>query len=296
VVAESKEDKLLQTFLNNMNLGDFKISEAYAVSNRTLAQNFCNCQAIQSERMKRIPHIFFKKNWENKPDKIMRKRTMDSYKKLITSWEWNKDDEISNSPILVAAHGTSYETAKKIMSGGFATLSLLDDGFYGQGIYLSSQCIYTFPYCAIYNDPCVIICFIIPGNPYPVTENPVGKFTLSGCNILSGYQSHYVITRRDGLPFTEVDYENEGVVSYDEFVVAQEAQVLPLFVLLMDKSNFQEISEKHQRETTVNDEMKLMASEDGAGIEILDMRDKEMKDITEEETPFITTNSLSNDD
>jgi len=41
---------------------------------------------------------------------------------------------------------------------------------------------------------------IIPGNPYPVTENPRCSSSLAGKPTISGHQSHYVITEANGLP------------------------------------------------------------------------------------------------
>jgi hypothetical protein len=44
--------------------------------------------------------------------------------------------------ILPAFHGTSLQTAWNIVRSGFATLSLLDSGWYGAGIYF--VCVFFF--------------------------------------------------------------------------------------------------------------------------------------------------------
>jgi len=75
-------------------------------------------------------------------------------------------------PILAVAHGTDYDKALKIMVSGFASLSTLDTGYYGKGMYFTSYAIYTIPYFIPAPDPCILICFILPGNPYPVVEQP----------------------------------------------------------------------------------------------------------------------------
>jgi len=192
----------------------------------------------------------------------LRERTIDSFKKLITTWEWNPNYDISDGPIIVGAHGTNKEMAMKIVSSGFAILSIFEEGFFGKGIYFSSHCIYTFPYFSSFKDPSIIISYILPGNPYPVTELPSGKNSLRGSPILSGYQSHYVVTRSDGLPFTEADYENESMNRYDEIIIGLEAQALPLFVLSINPNNFGALSEKYQRNRAQNPDTPNDSSEE----------------------------------
>jgi len=54
-----------------------------------------------------------------------------------------------------------------------------------------------------------------------------------GKSIKTGYQSHYVITTKRGKPFTDRDYERND--PFDELILDQEAQVVPIFLLtLMD--------------------------------------------------------------
>jgi len=59
-----------------------------------------------------------------------------------------------------------------ICSTGFATLSVLDAGWYGQGVYFTSSARYAVPYYATKKDPAIIIAYVIPGNIYPVIEHP----------------------------------------------------------------------------------------------------------------------------
>jgi len=133
-------------------------------------------------------------------------------------------------------HGTELGLAWKIASAGFAALSTLDAGFYGRGIYFSSSAMYTLPYFANKRCPAILICLTAPGNPYPVIENPNNKdITMLGRPMISGFQSHYVITGPNGFPPTERKLER--IKRYDELVIGQEAQIAPIFLLEIDNSN-----------------------------------------------------------
>jgi hypothetical protein len=82
-----------------------------------------------------------------------------------------------------------------------------------------SHCFYTVPYFTIQKDPCIIVCSLIPGNPYPVIESPNDKNSLRGYNQLHGYQSHYVVTKEEnGFPVIQEDYDNQQNCLFDEIV------------------------------------------------------------------------------
>jgi hypothetical protein len=172
---------------------------------------------------------------------------MEHFHRQLLSFEWNKDLNIEDCPVLTVAHATSLEKANKIIVSGFASLSTIDSGFYGKGMYFSSSAIYTLPYCFSYRDPCIMLCFVLPGNPFPVIESPTTPQNLVGKPILSGYQSHYVVTKINGLPVEENYFGRK----FNEIVIDQESQVVPIFLIELDNSNF-DILEKHiQREKLI---------------------------------------------
>jgi len=158
---------------------------------------------------------------------------------------WNADLTLEDCPVLAMAHATDLSIAKKIIVSGFASLSTLDDGFYGKGMYFSSSVIYTLPYFSSASNPCILICFLLPGNPFPVIEHPNSNDSLSGVHIYSGYQSHYVLTKRNGNPFEEED----DYQKFNEIVIDQQVQVVPIFMLELDRSNFAELAVQFTRET-----------------------------------------------
>jgi len=104
-----------------------------------------------------------------------------------------------------------------------------------------------YPFFSITKQPTIIISLVIPANPYPVIEAPKILDSLVGSRITAGYQSHYVVTTLQGLPYTEANYiENQP--QYDEFVIDQESQILPLFILEVDRTNCQKLAQDYQRE------------------------------------------------
>ena len=80
------------------------------------------------------------------------------------------------------ARGTSKEAALSIVQGGFGTVSLLDAGWYGQGIYftvcnmssakylpaLQNSIEYACKYDKSADTKTLILALVTPGNVYPV--------------------------------------------------------------------------------------------------------------------------------
>jgi len=147
-------------------------------------------------------------------------------------------------PIIPAFHGTSLVLSEKIFEAGFANLSSLDSGFFGKGIYFTSSSKYTIPYMSSRTRPCVIMSWLLPGNPFPVTEDPEGPASLLGTALQSGYNSHYVVTNLLGKIATKRDKE-----LYDEIVIAQESQICPALLFEISDRTKKSISSRFLEET-----------------------------------------------
>jgi hypothetical protein len=155
-------------------------------------------------------------------------------------------------PVIPVVHATHVDAARNICKTGFATLATVDAGtviilpllkslgWYGQGIYFTTFAEYSATYalnsplCSFLSyitgsvDPCILLCYLVPGNPYPVTEGPFDSKTLKGtvrvtpliklpgAPLKPGYQSHYILVDGSGVP----DPEN----GFDEIVVNQDTQ------------------------------------------------------------------------
>jgi len=135
--------------------------------------------------------------------------------------------------------GTFEDAGKRISENGFGTVSSLDAGWYGQGIYFTSRP----SYAKIYSKKGVfLISLILPGNSCPVVEDPFTDSTRSKKNPLGllggpcepGYQSHYVVVPNKWFAFPARFKEGEQFdpkKHADELVVFNHAQTLPLFLV-----------------------------------------------------------------
>lgn len=227
-----KQQSVNEEFLDIWRQLDTKntnIKEVYRVCNPTLGSSFANYREILKQRFEESPMLFMKRDWILQENSIRRFYTIECYEKLKDKYLWNTD----NVPILACVHGTDFSIAKSIVSKGFCALASLDAGYYGKGIYFTSSALYARTYYLNKDDPCLIIALGIFGNAYPIIENPNDNNSMLGRPIMSGYQSHYVLTGADGYPCTEMKSE------FDELVVSQECQVLPLFIVRV--SNEKEI-------------------------------------------------------
>jgi len=196
----------------------------------------------------------------------------------MMNWSFNEKITIQDSPIIPVVHGTDEPIAWKIATSGFASLSILDSGYYGKGIYFSTSAQYTLPYFGTKRSPVILICLAVPGNPYPVIEPPSAEINWSGKHMAGGHQSHYVVTTKKGLPFTEQDYVEKKEKVYDELVLQQDAQVVPIFLLKINPSNFLKLMKIFQREEQVapiiaRQRTKSTIQEDASSISLLEPGD-----------------------
>ena len=140
--------------------------------------------------------------------------------------------------------------AREIAENGFTSTGATDEGYYGRGVYFTSDLRYAAMFATIEKDEreaqlkVVVASLVIPGNAFPVTEWPFKSANLKGRACATGYQSHYTVVdstlRRTAFPATEGDFENEPqrVVS-DELVTFEGAQVLPVFIIYCKAASFQ---------------------------------------------------------
>jgi len=140
----------------------------------------------------------------------------------LNDFSWNTETDIK---IMPALHGTAEAIAENICSNGFASLALLDGGWFGQGMYFTTNALYTLTYCATRENPTIIICYAIMGNVYPVVSN--NEFL--GKPLATGFDSHFVVTNPGGKTCS-------SAVKYDEIVIGQEDQVIPAYLVTLDKS------------------------------------------------------------
>lgn len=221
---------------------ELKIDAIRAVYNPTLLRSFINFWKLTETRFINDHQVFFDdlslKNNEQQ------QWILEQYQKLTSSCVWNKDLMV---PIIPALHGTDFSLAEKIGQTGFANLSALDDGFFGKGIYFSTFAPYILPYFGTRVTPSVLICYLNLGHVYPVFESHTGPDKLCGQQLKGGFTSHYVCVYKHGSVL-------EGPVDtafYDEIVISQEAQIVPAFIVKINKETALEQVKLFDRENPV---------------------------------------------
>jgi hypothetical protein len=217
---------------NSLHGGKLIVETAYEIFNPVLVTNFASGNKILARMTKEGPAP--KLDWQN-DRKEQRTWVANEFTRRINSFPWNHSTEWS--PIMAVLHGTSASVAWKISSNGFAALAALDAGFYGNGMYFSSDAMYTLPYYALKPDPAILISFVTPGNPYPVVEHHAGSTSLMGQSLKMGYQSHYALTRKDGMIPDKILTKSY----YDELVISQEAQVVPAYLIEVGRENLDKL-------------------------------------------------------
>uniref|UniRef100_A0A6B2L0H9 SAM domain-containing protein n=1 Tax=Arcella intermedia TaxID=1963864 RepID=A0A6B2L0H9_9EUKA len=196
-------------------------------------EDFKNVHLIYNEQLS-LAVKFFKSSHEErfsqttqppwkKSSNVKEREIVKSYvDALIQKCPWNT----GGVPIIPMAHGTDPKTAWKIAETGFASICKLDEGWYGRGIYLTSD----LHYCLDYGD-FIIVGLVVTGQIYPVTTAD----SLSGKSALPGYQSNYVVVQNGG---DCVNPTKEGMTSYeDELIVFNDTQVLPLFIIELSNTS-----------------------------------------------------------
>jgi len=245
-----------------------KFEEVYAVYNVTLLSAFKSQFSIISTRHRDSPKLFCKKDWGDQEDNLDHRNWVYSkYDDRVNVFDWNKSLDL---PIIPAIHGTDKTIAWSICASGFAALSTLDAGYYGKGIYFSSSCLYTVPYYGTKGGPTILVCLLICGNVRPIIESRDDPNTYMGKPIDSGYQSHYVCCKKDGS-ICPIKYEKV----YDEIVIAQEGQIVPIFVVHVDRNCLPSLIARFQRQIPEENTNRVERTETGSGTRTVEIKEEE---------------------
>eukprot|EP01124_Arcella_intermedia_P026578 TRINITY_DN5023_c0_g1_i3.p1 TRINITY_DN5023_c0_g1~~TRINITY_DN5023_c0_g1_i3.p1 ORF type:complete len:378 (-),score=109.69 TRINITY_DN5023_c0_g1_i3:55-1080(-) len=228
-------------FEGKLNGAEYKLASVKVVNNENIWNTFSGYYPIMINRIKSDPGTFDKKDWKSKDDSELREWYVGEYQSFCKQFEWNDGLEL---PIIPSVHGTSGAIARKICENGFVALSILDQGFYGKGIYFTCHALYAIPYIASKSTPTLIISLIVPASIYPVTEHPNQPKSFIGASLVAGHQSHFVLTGKKGYPIKEV-----GKKYYTEIVIQQESQIVPIYLVEIDPSCLASLGMKWARVT-----------------------------------------------
>eukprot|EP01126_Amoeba_proteus_P063176 TRINITY_DN8678_c0_g1_i3.p1 TRINITY_DN8678_c0_g1~~TRINITY_DN8678_c0_g1_i3.p1 ORF type:complete len:618 (+),score=99.89 TRINITY_DN8678_c0_g1_i3:555-2408(+) len=236
IKAETKEFERLKVFMKCLQMTKIPIDNAYLVLNEKLASNFVHSRVLLHQRMKDLPGLFLKQEWRHKGGRSQikaRTQVYEHYRSLVEKYPWNDPENIETEvPIVPFLHGTSMENGWSIVERGFAMIATVERGFYGQGMYFTSCGLYASPHFLKYTRPAILIALICPGNIYPVVEDHHGSESLEGKPLCAGHQSNYVLTNKAG----DV-WQNDNHPFYDEIVIVQESQVVPIYLLEINGSS-----------------------------------------------------------
>jgi len=221
-------DKAME-LLHDMGRVFFKVESILLVYNRVLISNFCGSFLIQQKRIKEDPKRFQKQNWKSKPQSASRAEVYKKYEAIVARYPWN---EGLSSKIIPVCHATDLPIAEKICETGFTALSALKGGVFGKGIYFTTSSTYCLPYLAQKRQPTILLSWLLPGNAYPVVENPQSQDSLQGSAIMNGYNSHFIVTNKKG----EIADPGEREC-YNEIVVPQESQIVPAFLFVLNQAD-----------------------------------------------------------
>ena len=219
----SEEFDKVEVLLTKLKKGPLKPTGIRAIYNPNLTSNFINQWKITIDRKKYSFDLFFGKTYTKDPNKM---NVMKHYEEnVVTLLDCNKNLEV---PLIPVVHGTSLEVANSIALCNMACLSSLDSGFFACGVYNSTSVCYCLPYAVGKRNPAIIISYLNMGNIFPVTESHNGPRSLMGSALKQGYNSHFVLTTKDGNVF-----DGTGDIC-DELVINQSSQILPAFIIELD--------------------------------------------------------------
>ena len=148
--------------------------------------------------------------------------------------------------VLPLWHGCSADDANEIMSKGPAALATLDLGYFGSGIYFSQQPDYAAAYPAkVFSgqttgvcNVMLLLCAVCVGSVYPITRGEdyadgSRESKYYGRPLHSGCDAHFaLIDSTVGYQAAKVDTPLQH--HFDEVVVSQESQVLPIAKVLVE--------------------------------------------------------------
>lgn len=257
--ASAEYRRVTSNLVSFAGLSSLPILDIYAVYNPALATSFLNQYNVFLERKRNDPAQFFATGgYARQAEKVW---VMEQFRRYALQFAWNEGE--AAVPIVPALHGSDLAIAERIAQTGFASLSTLDDGYFGKGIYFTTSLNYSLPYAVNKETPVVIFSYINMGNPYPVTEDHKGPKSLLGKGLRSGYNSHFVITTNDGYVYDQSKYSilNTMDAPCNEIVVGQESQILPAFIICLDKVKSQESwSTWHERLSKADSEAASLKS------------------------------------
>eukprot|EP00299_Pterocystis_sp_00344_P010454 c4673_g2_i1.p1 GENE.c4673_g2_i1~~c4673_g2_i1.p1 ORF type:complete len:747 (-),score=96.59 c4673_g2_i1:74-2314(-) len=144
-------------------------------------------------------------------------------------------------------HGcSSEEVANSILRTGFASLRKTDNGFFGNGMYVTPQAAYAGYYAGLEPGEHFAICgWAAIGLAYPVSRSvdyteDSSRSTLFGIPLKPGFDAHFAAVNSQEYQFQAGPYNTRTQkidAEFDELVVDQESHLLPRFKIVFEWSS-----------------------------------------------------------
>lgn len=223
-------EKLNNLIFENMHgVENVQITKAYAIESEHLKNGFKTRIKTIHTRLKEDPDTFRNASWE-KNRATWRKMMLDNLE-LYTQQFVSSYSQLKIIPVFHAVK--KVETAWKICASGFANLSINDDGWYGKGIYFTTNLRYAAKYYGEVNDKgeyILILSYVILGSVYPCVEHPQKEREIKGKDCQKGYDAHVTYVSPSSLFPCELN-SSDIHENYSEIVIFQENQCLPKYLL-----------------------------------------------------------------
>eukprot|EP00727_Mastigamoeba_balamuthi_P002434 m51a1_g12188 hypothetical protein (1248) ;mRNA; f:11695-17986 len=181
--------------------------------------------------------------------------------------EPHRDPEFPDVGLLPLWHGTSPDVLDSLCKTGFANLALTDQGYFGKGLYATTEAIYAHDAYAADSGGVLLLCWVSFFSAYPVVAGDMAKLT--GKAHWANHDTHFVPVVPEGpgdVRKQKVFFPCADVAQavYHEMVVFEAAQMLPRYVvrfetlpreperLVVDGSELEEVPDdtEGQREGT----------------------------------------------
>jgi len=233
VYVKTEMQKLLQILSQFHNAPNLNIARAFAVDNRQLTRELESYSVRLSNKFRTNPQTFNMTQWKEHENAAWRAWMLTPLQEQINNSQWNSGTTV---PVITMLQGTSEDNVWQIAQTGFAVVATRDEGWYGRGIYFTSHADYALYYAEPNSrgEKIITINYVVPGNVYPVCENPKESDSLSGKPCAKGYQSHYLKVSTNASTFG-LPAKADETHWYDELVIFQESQVVLKYVVYVKK-------------------------------------------------------------
>jgi len=226
-----------------------------AVSNSLLTNGFQYFLSTLKGKVKAKEKLFKKDDYKLLKDAYQREQYLLRFKDITRKAEVFEKSNIGTN-VIPLFYATTEEHINNICQNGFVGVTD-ENGYYGKGIYFTSDLNYAKTYGPISptRKKYIVVSVVALGNPFPLTEHPFQddngetfKTVKNGVEVeihnpngyvskagRTGYQSHFVLVNKDE-PKRAFPIRGEFTAEFhtDVIVVFQESQALPVLILVFD--------------------------------------------------------------